>query len=91
MSTKAGILSAIKAKVGTTQLGIWRIGLTHDLADRKKYWAETENQSTTYWSAWEADSLSDAQEIEADYIESGMKGGTGGNLSAYKTVFVYVF
>jgi len=40
--------------------------------------------------AWKADSLSDAQDIEAYFIDRGMDGGTGGNLSATKTVYVYI-
>lgn len=91
MSTKSGIVAAINSKVGTTQPSIWRIGLTHDLAERKKYWKDTKNQNVDHWSAWEADSLSDAQAIESHFINKGMKGGAGGDLSAQKTVYVYVF
>jgi hypothetical protein len=89
MSTKASIIVAIQQKVGTTQYGIWRIGFTHDLADRKQYWKDKE--SVAYWSRWTADSLSDAQDIESHFINKSMKGGTGGDLSARKTVYVYVF
>jgi hypothetical protein len=72
--------------------GFDRIGLTHDLAERKSYWKDTEKQNVDYWKDWQADSLSDAQEIETYFIQTkGMKGGEGGNLSARKTVFVYVF
>jgi len=91
MATKASIISAINAKVGSTEYKIWRIGLTHDLAERKKYWKETEKQNTDWWSQWEADSLSDAQGIEAHFIDKGMKGGTGGDLSTRTTTYVYVF
>ena len=38
-----------------------------------------------------ANCLSDAEEIEAEYIVKGMKGGTGGNLSPDQPVYVYVF
>lgn len=91
MATKANIISAINAKVGNTEYNIWRIGLTHDPAERKKYWKETENQNTDWWSQWEADSLSDAQDIESRFISKGMKGETGGDLSPWKTTYVYVF
>ena len=91
MSTKSGIIAAINSKVGTTALSAWRIGLTHDPAERKKYWEETENQNVTHWSAWEADSLLDAQAIESHFIDKGMKGGVGGDLSAIYTVHVYIF
>ena len=89
MATKASIFAAIQAKVSTPSL--YRIGLTHDLDERKRYWRDTENQNVKYWSDWQADSLSDAQDIERHFINKGMKGGTGGDLSAYKTVYVYVF
>lgn len=91
MARKADIIAAIQHKTGTTNLGIWRIGLTHDLDERKAYWKNTEKETVTYWSDWIADSLSDAQDIEAYFIDKGMKGGTGGDLSSRKTVYVYVF
>jgi hypothetical protein len=94
MSTKASIMAAIETKVKsiTTGYGAWRIGLTHDLSERKKYWGETKGESTGCWTNWTADSLSDAQEIERCFIhDKGMMGGVGGDLSAYKTVYVYIF
>ena len=91
MSTKSGIVTGINSRVGTTALSAWRIGLTHDLAERKKYWRDTENQDVSDWSTWEADSLSDAQAIESHFIDKGMKGGVGGDLSAIYTVYVYIF
>jgi hypothetical protein len=87
MASKTSIIAAIEAKVVT--YGYYRIGLTHDLTERKTYWAGQE--SVQYWVDWKADSLSDAQDIEKFFINKGMKGGTGGNLSALKTTFVYVF
>jgi hypothetical protein len=89
MSTKASIITAIDAKVST--YSYWRIGLTHDLAERKAYWKDTKKEDVKYWVAWEADSLSDAQDIEAHFINKGMKGGVGGDLSSWKTVYVYIF
>jgi hypothetical protein len=91
MATQESIIAAIYAKVGPTSHSIWRIGLTHDLDERKRYWKDTEKQSIDYWSDWKSDSLRDAQTIEARFIAKGMKGGTGGDLSASKTVYVYVF
>lgn len=91
MASKASIFAAIQSKIGFTQYSIWRIGLTHDLAERKRYWKDTEGQTVTHWSEWTADSLSDAQDIERHFINKGMKGGTGGDLSYSKTVYVYVF
>ena len=89
MASKASIISAIQAKAPSSNL--WRIGLTHDLAERKQYWGVTQQQDLKYWTAWTADSLADAQDIEAHFINKGMKGGVGGNLSANKTVYVYIF
>ncbi len=89
MSTKTSIIAAIESKVIT--YSYYRIGLTHDLAERKAYWRDTEKQNVDYWTAWTADSLSDAQDIESLFINKGMKGGTGGNLSPTRTVYIYVF
>jgi len=89
--SKQGIINAIVSRVGNTAYNSWRVGLTHDLAERKKYWSETQKMNVSYWTAWEADSLSDAQDIEAHFINKGMKGGTGGDLSSTKTVYVYIF
>ncbi len=91
MGTAQGIANAIVSRMGTTSFNSWRIGLTHDLAERKKYWGETKKENITYWTAWEADSLSGAQKVEAHFINKGMIGGTGGDLSARKTVYVYIF
>jgi hypothetical protein len=90
VATKTSIVTAIESKIGS-HYGLWRIGLTHDLAERKRYWKDTENLSVDYWSDWTADSVSDAQDTESHFINKGMKGGTGGDLSTSKTVYVYVF
>jgi hypothetical protein len=90
MATKASIIAAINSKVGTNYAA-WRIGLTHDLAERKKFWGETERQNTSHWTAWEADCLSDAQDIESQFINNGMKGGTGGNLESRYKAYAYIF
>ncbi len=90
MAIKTSIIMAIESK-SSSHYGLWRIGLTHDLAERKRYWKDTEDLSVDYWSDWTADSLSDAQDIESHFINKGMKGGTGGDLSASKTVYLYVF
>jgi predicted GIY-YIG superfamily endonuclease len=81
---------AIINRVGSSNYSIWTIGLTHDPAERKQQ-HENEGKSTTYWQQWTADSLSDAQDIESYFInEKGMKGGTGGDLSSRRVVFVYI-
>ncbi len=75
----------------TVDYSAWTIGLTHDPVNRKQQ-HESEGKSTKYWEQWVADSLSDAQDIESYFINTkGMKGGTGGDLSARKTVYVYIF
>lgn len=92
MATKASIIAEIAAKVlPIGGYSVWRIGLTHDPAERKQYW--TEKESTACWSQWQADSLSDAQAIESHFInnDKGMKGQTGGDLSPWSPVYVYVF
>lgn len=90
MAAKASVIAAIQVKVGSKH-DIYRIGLTHDLDERKAYWKDTAKETVTYWSNWTADSLSDAQDIEAHFIKKGMQGVTDGDLSAYKTVYVFVF
>ena len=49
------------------------------------------SQNVGAWRNWTADSLSDAQDIESYFIDKGMKGGTGGDLSSYRAVYVYIF
>jgi len=90
MAPKASILAEIQYKIGSNYSS-WRIGLTHNLIERKAHWKDTEKQDITHWKDWTADSLSDGQDIERHFISKGAKGGTGGDLSAYKTVYVYIF
>jgi hypothetical protein len=90
--TKDSIIQAINTRVGRSDFNAWRIGLTHDLGERKTYWKETEHQDVFHWTQWTADSLADAQEIESYFINGkGIKSGTGGDLSPSKTVYVYIF
>lgn len=89
MATKEKIKSEIESKVKT--YSYWRIGLTHGPTERKNYWKDTEKQNVDHWNQWTADSLKDAQDIESHFIEKGMKGGTGGDLSSHKTIYVYIF
>jgi hypothetical protein len=90
MASKAAIATAINAKVGAF-FSMYRIGLTHDVLERRRYWGETQGENIKHWVNWPADSLSDAQAIESHFINQGMKGGVGGNLTPGKTTFVYVF
>jgi hypothetical protein len=91
---KKSITQAIIARVEsskTVDYSAWTIGLTHDPAERKQE-HEADGKATEYWQQWVADSVSDAQEIESYFINTkGMNGGTGGDLSPRKTVYVYIF
>jgi hypothetical protein len=90
--TKDSIIQAINTRVGRSDFNAWRIGITHDLGERKTYWKDTEHQDVFHWTQWTADSLADAQEIEGYFVKvKGMTGGTGGDLSLSKTVYVYIF
>jgi hypothetical protein len=90
MSTKATIVSEISSHTKLYLASAWRIGLTHDPVERRRHWSN-DGHHTSLWKQWQADSLTDAQDIEAAFINKGMKGGTGGDLSARSTVYVYVF
>lgn len=91
---KQDITDAIVSRVEsskTVDYSTWRIGLTHD-TDVRKQQHENEGLNIKYWKHWQADSLSDAEQIESYFInEKNMKGGTGGDLDARKTVYVYIF
>jgi hypothetical protein len=86
------IANAIRTRVNQSKatLSAWRVGLTHDPTKRKQEWKD-DRENVDYWMQWTADSLSAAQAVEAHFIEKGMKGGTGGNLSALYTTYVYIF
>jgi hypothetical protein len=91
---KKSIIQAINNRVDsskTVDYSFWTIGLTHDPATREQQ-HQNDGKSTKYWKQWTAESLSDAQDIESYFIsQKGMKGGTGGDLNARKTVYVYIF
>lgn len=91
---KNSIIKAIITRIESSEIvnySLWTIGITHNPAERKLQ-HEADGKSTEYWKQWAADSLSDAQDIESYFINTkGMNGGTGGNLSEHKTVYVYIF
>lgn len=91
MATKASIIAGIEFKVGGSSIySAWKIGVTHDPEERQRYWKYKEITNIDRWGYWQANSLGEAQEIESRFIEKGMTGCTGGNLSRFKPVFVYV-
>lgn len=87
---KQEIINDIEA-ISDYDFSIWRIGLSHNPSDRKQEHKD-EGQNTKHWKQWKADSLPDAEDIESYFInEKGMKGGTGGNLSSNKPIYIYIF
>jgi hypothetical protein len=88
---KSEIETEIDFKVGITSYEIWRIGLAQELSELKKHLREKQKHDINYWAEWEADSLSDAREIESQFIKRGMKAGTGNDLSTNKPVYVYIY
>lgn len=91
---KKSITQAIIKRVESAKevdYSMWTIGLTHDPEERKQQ-HENDGKSTKYWEQWSAASLPDARNIESYFInDKGMKGGTGGDLSSLRTVYVYIF
>ena len=89
-SIKQAIIKRVESPE-SVDYSAWTIGLTHD-SDERKQQHEDDGKSTKYWKYWDADSLSDAEEIESHFLnDKGMKGGTGGKLRAHKNVYVYIF
>ena len=86
---KASIKQAIEKKVASNY-SVWQVGITNNSATRKQQ-HEDDGKSVKSWTQWEADSLSDARDIESHFLGKGMKGGGGGDLDANKTVYVYIF
>lgn len=88
MSTKTYIKRAIRNYVRDNSVlfqdyGNWYIGITSD-PDRR----EREHGSKNVWGWWKANSSKEARAIEAEFLEAGMEGGTGGGKN---TRYVYVF
>jgi hypothetical protein len=88
---KSLIISAIEAKVATSPWDIWRIGITQDLEEQKVYWENSERQTLAYWSEWDANTLAEAQDVEAEMTRRGMKGSPAVRIVQGKQVYVYVF
>lgn len=90
MANKQSIVMGIEQRVQSSKAPnykSWRIGITHDVQHRYEEW-----RKPPHFLYWEADSLQDAHAIEAHFIhQKGMDGGTGGDLSARKISYVYIF
>lgn len=90
MTNKQSIVIGIEQRVQsskTPNYKSWRIGITQDVQQRYEEW-----EKPPHFLYWEADSLQDAQAIEAYFIhQKGMVGGTGGDLDARKMSYVYIF
>ena len=81
------IIEAIRQKIGSTDCNIWTIGITNNLVRRK---AEHDGQgkNTKHWTDWKADTETIARNVEKQFLDKRMKGGTGGG---EHPTFVYVF
>jgi hypothetical protein len=90
MSDKNTIAAAIEKRIaGIGGYANWTVGITSDWARRKNEHSN-DGKSLGCWTCWQADSLSDARQIENYFLDKGMRGGGGGNM-ATGTTFVYIF
>lgn len=78
------LIKIIEKKVSDYK--IWTIGITTRPNSRKK-----EHDDPKYWTTWEANGLTAAQNTESHFINLGMKGGTGGDVDGKYIVYVYIF
>jgi len=81
VASESAIKSAIEAKVNV--YSAWTIGVTDDPERRKR-----EHGNPSVWYQWDADSEQVARNVEAYFVEKGMKGDTGGVGGAD---YVYIF
>jgi len=81
------IIEAIRKNLGSNDCNIWTIGITDDPVRRK---AEHDGQGndTKHWKDWKADTETIARSVEKQFLDKGMKGGTGGG---EHPTYVYVF
>lgn len=94
--TENQIISEIKKRIENTKspdYSIWTIGITTEPQERKKAHLDPK-----YWEQWTADSLEAARAVETYFLNEfpskeseRMKGGTGGDMDARKTAYVYIF
>ena len=81
MASEAEIKAAIEGIV--TYYSVYTIGLT-DNPERRRI----EHGNPMFWHQWNAASEQAARNVEAYFIDKGMKGGTGGGGGAD---YVYIF
>ncbi len=81
MASEATIKAAIEKIVSYYRA--WTIGVTDDPDRRRR-----EHGNPKSWYHWDADSEQIARNVEAYFIEKGMKGDTGGG---GKADYVYIF
>jgi hypothetical protein len=81
MASESAIKAAIEAKV--TRYSAWTIGVTDDPTRRR-----VEHGNPSVWYHWDADSEQIARNVEAYFLDKGMKGGGGGGGRAD---YVYIF
>lgn len=93
--TKDQIIAAIKARVDNSKSTYvdWTIGITTEPETRKRAHLDPK-----YWVQWTADTLAVARAVETYFLNdypdresARMTGGTGGDMAANKTAYVYIF
>jgi hypothetical protein len=85
--TKQDIIKAIEDKRGSISYGSWTIGVTDDPETRKQQ-HENDGKNVSAWKHWKTDSEQIGRDVEAYFLEKGMKGGGGGG---GKAGYVYIF
>ena len=82
MASESAIKSAIEGIVGG-KYSLWTIGVTDDPVRRR-----SEHGNPNNWHQWNADTETDARNVERYFLDKGMKGGTGG---IGRADYVYIF
>ena len=86
------IIRAVDLKIGDTDPHIWCIGIANDPTEAKRHWAEVEKKATFFWAQWEADSLTEAKDVIAHFVNlKGTKNGEPGGVEESGRLFVYLF
>ena len=88
MSTKSTIKSAISKHVSTNSVWFidytnWYVGITSDPKTRR-----SSHGRPNKWKHWRTDHHTHARDIEAHFLDEGMKGDTGGGTYP-RYVYVY--